>query len=103
MWLRCVTTITRFDGGNRVVIHAGSYRAVTASENASAGHPDGNGGGQQQTQLVREEQSHLFGSLLFVTKRYKASGNLLCLLWRTSVTVQLLVLDPREKLKYEYR
>jgi len=53
MWLRRVTTITRFDGGNRVVIHAGSYRAVTASENAPAGHPDGNSGGQQQTHLVR--------------------------------------------------
>jgi hypothetical protein len=32
----------------------------------------------------------LLGSLLRVTKTHKASGNLLCLLWSTSVTVQLL-------------
>ena len=104
MRLRRVTTFTGFDCGNRILIDTRRHRAIAAPKKAPAGHPNRNGDSQQQAhQFVREEQTHPAQKSTPRLKKAQASGNLLCLLWRTSATIHLLALKHREKHRYEYR
>lgn len=104
MRLRRVTTLTRVNCRDRVINHPGSHHAVAAPENASAGHPDRNDDGRQQTHRpVREEQSHAAWQSTSGHKKAQGTRQSFVRFVAHFCNESVVSLKHREKRKDDYR